>query len=277
MEAWPELFEEIFGLRYDERSWKSLFGLCVDAVEYLWVDVLRRSDVRHRKYLLWALHFLRCYNSNDTAHCLFGVTRNTYRVHVWKVIFALDRSLHSINFNERLHDPELGNTFLCIDTKVCPIRVDRTDWDTQKIWYDGYHKKHGMKYQLAVHPRTGRIHHVIGGTFGSVSDIQLLRHSGVLERLLPGERVYSDKAYEGEYPTVLCPFKGRSAFLAQWKLDWNAHINSIRVLVENSINRVSKFQCISHQWRHSLSLHPVIFNVCTQLADLDIFFNPLRL
>jgi len=273
---WLQLYRFYFEVAYDDRSWQSLFGISIPIVSYVWDLVLPRAEVSKPEYLLWCLYFLKRYQSSYAAHCTFRVSERTYRDNVWKVMFALDRHLHSINFNTRVHDADPLGCYLCVDSKLCPVQTDRTDWVTQKLWFDGYHKKHGMKYQIAVHVFTGRIHHFVGGVFGSVADITLLRQSQLLDRLQDGERIYADKGYVGIPDTVLTPYKGRSATLPLWKRMWNEYINKHRVIVENVLGRLCKFECVHQPWRHSIALHPVMMNVCTQLTDLDILFFPVR-
>jgi len=274
---WRQLYVDCFTCAYNDRSWSALFGISIPVCEFIWTNILPRSAVKERKYLLWALYFLKCYTSSDAAHCLFRVSEKTYRSNVWNVLFALDTYLNAVHFDARQHDPLLGNVNLCVDSKLCPIRIDRSVWEHQKLWYDGYHHKHGIKYQIAVHARTGRIHHFVGGVFGSISDVQLLRGSGLLEGLQPGEAVYADKGYVGEHPIVLCPFKTNQLhYDRQAKLAWNEHINETRVIVENVLCRLCKFACVHNTWRHPLEMHPLMMNVCVQLTDLDILFNPVR-
>src|SRR5690242_3961445 len=108
----------------------SMFGLSIAAIDYLWEAVIPHGDAGHPKYILWLLYFIKNYAACGAAHCVFRVAEKTYCVNVWKVMHSIDRNLHSINFNTQLHDPMLGNVFLVIDTTVCPIQVDRTDWAT---------------------------------------------------------------------------------------------------------------------------------------------------
>ena len=75
------------------------------------------------------------------------------------------------------------------------------------------HAIHCLKYEVAVHWKTGRLHWVAGGVFGSCHDLTLARNSGLLQLLLDGEYMLTDKGDIGE-SQLLCPFKGRSEFLS---------------------------------------------------------------
>jgi hypothetical protein len=255
-----------------------MFGVNVEVINHL-ATTLPRHFLP--VYLLWCLYFLKNYPVAEIAAAVWRVSERTFREWVWRVIFELDKNLSVINLNSRLHDPVHGPTYLAVDSKLCPIQVHRQSWEEQKLWYDGYHCKHGIKYEIGVHIKTGMIHWISGGVFGSVADITLLRTGGLHNLLMPNECIYCDKAYSTlhtqEHLWVLCPYKGRSANLSIEQIIWNQHINHHRVIVENAIGRIWKFQCLQQPWRHRLGLHPVVFNLCASIAALDIQSRPLRL
>ncbi len=272
---WVHLFESKIG-QYDERTWAAFFGVSVAVVALIW-DRVPHQVIGDTICLLWALHFLKCYWTSGTAHHIWGISERTYTDTVWCVLFCLHSNLHFIDINDRFHHPHTGNVYLVVDSKLCSIQMARgTDWERQKIWYDGFHRRHGIKYEIAVHVASGEIHWVSGGVFGSTADINLIRASGLLNLLLPGECMYADRGYIGELARLLCPYKGPHVRLSLQQLYWNYYLAEKRVIVENALGRIARFSSVSHCWRHSLTLHPVMFNVCAQIAALDIRLHPLR-
>lgn len=161
-----------------------------------------------------------------------------------------------------------------IDCTVCPVRVNRADWDLQRYWYSPKHGKHCIKYLVIARILDGQIVWVSGGVGGSVHDLTVLRESQCLHRLLPYERFYGDKGFIGECQ-ILCPFKGRSDDLTYPQRMWNRWLNPYRTRIENSLLRIHKFNCLNVPWRGEISNHPKIFTVCSQIAAIDIKYNPI--
>lgn len=262
---------------YSAPHCHALFGVSVDIICYLFLFLPASFQPI---YLLWALFFLKVYPVAEVGAATWKISERTFRDRVWQVIIELDKNLDEITLEDRFYSPELGPAYLAVDSKLCPVQVHKFSWDEQKLWYDGYHRKHGIKYEIGVHIHTGIIHWVQGGVFGNVADLMLLRTGGLHNFLLPGECIYCDKGYvtlhTGEHRWILCPFKGRSVNLTVQQIVWNMHINKHRVIVENALGRIWKFQCLQQPWRHQLSLHPVVFNVCAQIANIDMHERPLR-
>lgn len=133
---------------------------------------------------------------------------------------------------------------------------------------------HCIKYQVVVRISDGQIVWISGGVWGSIHDLTLLRQSRLLQKLLPGEHLYADKGYIGE-SLCLCPHKGRSADLNYHQLLWNQYLNPYRTRVENSLGRIHKFQCLNIPWRGDIHRHLNVFHICSQIAAIDIKFNPI--
>jgi len=85
-----------------------------------------------------------------------------------------------------------GNVYLILDTTLCPIQVDRSDWNYQKLYFSKKHGHHGLKYEIGV-SANGKIFWIAGGVPGSTHDLTLVRMSGLLEVLEAEEKIYADK------------------------------------------------------------------------------------
>ena len=71
------------------RSFKARFGCSPDVCSVLWEMMSnRRSKPRNMipKHLLWALLFLKTYNSETVLSGVLGIERKTFRKWVWTVI-----------------------------------------------------------------------------------------------------------------------------------------------------------------------------------------------
>jgi len=70
-----------------------------------------------------------------------------------------------------------------LDVTACPIRKPSQD---EKDYWSAKHKAHVLKYEVAVHPHTGRIVWVFGAIPGAIHDITIAR-ARFIQQLLPEE------------------------------------------------------------------------------------------
>ena len=119
----------------------------------------------------------------------------------------------------------------------------------------------------------GQILWVAGGVPGSVHDLTLFRSSGLLDLLLPGERVCADKGYVGGPDCLLVPFKG--AICARKEI-FNRFLSQFRTLIENVNARFKYFACLRVPWRHDLQLHSVVFHLIANIVNVDCLHRPVR-
>jgi len=267
------------GTRWNEQTWQSVIGVSVAVVQLVWAsipqDVIERFQLLP-VHLLWLLSWLRLYDTWPVAAIRWHVCEKTFRVHVKEMLLLLHEHLNLIHIEERFHEYPFENlAVLVVDSTLCPVECDRKNWDIQAPYFSVKHHMHGLKYELAVHWLSGKLHWVAGGVFGSLADITITRHSGLLWLLRPGEHLLGDKGYEGE-AQILTPFKGRSHELLAAEREWNRALNPHRVIVENAFARFHKFKVLSIPFRGPLAEHPIIFGVIAQIAQLDIELHPLR-
>ncbi len=281
---WYDVWSRSFGKSWEERSWAASVGVSLSICTYLYASLLPLLPELQPIHLLMALHYLRVAPSLDDGANFFRCDRHTYHKYVWLVIDFLGIILQNIHMEDRLHDPDpwLGAAFLILDGKFCPIECNRKRWDFQRLFYSGKHKRWGLKYEVGVHWLTGQLHWIAGGVYGKVHDLTLARNSGILLAILPNERLYADKGYIGD-PEFITPVKGRSANLPLADVLWNKLVvNPLRVVVENALGRICKFEILTKPFTAGndvadrIPLHRKVFNVCAQLAQLDIRENPLR-
>ncbi len=202
-------------------------------------------------------------------------------------IYIYYNLLDEIQWEDRVLDgqwqsPNVWVVFAAIDGKFCPIEVNRTVWDIQAPFWSAKHSKHGLKYEVAVHILTGRLVRVpAGGLVGSTHDITTCRLFQILQELFPNECLWGDKGYYGE-DRILVPYKGRSRDLTDAEWEWNTFFNAYRVIVKNAIGQIARFGILQHTFRCGIDLndrierHKIIFQVCSQLAALDIQLHPVR-
>lgn len=160
------------------------------------------------------------------------------------------------------HEPYL--TYLAIDSTLCEIQ--RPPSDIQGEFYSVKHKRHGLKYEVAVRD-DGLICWVYGSIPGSVHDITIVREGGIENELLPGETVIGDRGYAGE-DWLLTPFKGGQ--LTEDQMKWNQVIENKRYKVENTFAWLKKFEALKSPWRHEHEKNEVIFRIGCHLTNMLI-------
>lgn len=155
-------------------------------------------------------------------------------------------------------------------------RVERaTVYATQKRFYSGKRKTHTIKSQIIVNER-GRIRDVSDSVPGSTHDLTLLRESGVQAELPEGLTMMGDTGYRGlqnDFPnhSVALPYrpKDKQQLTPEEKLH-NHFISRLRIVVENAICELKRFQALVTRFRHSLERHSAITKAIAGIVNLRI-------
>jgi hypothetical protein len=147
----------------------------------------------------------------------------------------------------------------------------------QKELYTGYRKKHCLSYEVSCSLTTGLICSVLGPIGGRWPDVTLCKRFGLLSKDFSTndyEKFLGDKGYQG-LPEFITPHKGKQ--LTNFQIADNEKIGEVRVIIENVFARLKHWQCLKQKFRHSLSLHTIVFKVVCNLVQLDFMCNrPVR-
>jgi hypothetical protein len=156
--------------------------------------------------------------------------------------------------------------------------MGRTGRDQQMPFYDGKSCRHTIKYEIGVHPDTGKIVWVGGPTIGSMHNITLTRNSGILDLLEINELVLTDKGYIGPgLEQVLTPIKKpRGRELNEDEKEINMILGARRWIVEHVIAKIKFFHCLQMKWRHLLDIHHIVFFVIANIVNIDLRTRPMR-
>jgi len=157
---------------------------------------------------------------------------------------------------------------LIIDTTECSIQRNRNK-DIQRIFFSGKKKKHTIKYEIGVNIINGFIHWIWGPVPGTIHDFKIVELSGIVESLEENERILGDKAYVGN-DCIITPLKKPQTEI---EFAFNSVINRWREKVEHTIGRLKAFNCLTVPWRHDISLHSIVFNVISQIVNIELHFQ----
>ncbi len=133
------------------------------------------------------------------------------------------------------------------------------DKDEQKRYYSGKKKQHTLKSQVAVDEQTGMVVDVSDSVPGPTADIKLLEQSGLLPRLPEGVGGMGDLGYTGIdklHPLGAAPRrKPRGKDRPPEDVLYNTAFSQRRIIVENSIGRMRRYQSITQADRHHRQSH----------------------
>jgi DDE superfamily endonuclease len=249
-----------------------------------------RHDDCHR--LLMALVWLRVYPTYELLGFFFGLHKRNAQLNVRAVLAVLD-TLDGFPFDrpgrdrKKLHSAtDVLAAFpavrVIIDSKEQRVNRPR-GYDAQKPYYSGKKKAHTVKTQVVVDV-CGRIEAVsVSVPGGAYHDLTLLRGSGVLEQLAPGEAAMADKGYVGVanyYPDVpvVLPFKAsRGHPLTAAQEASNRVVACCRIVVEHTMAQWNRFTVLRQVFRgQQRQRHGQVIRVVAQLVNRRLRVKPLK-
>jgi hypothetical protein len=214
--------------------------------------------------ILLTIIWLRLYPTHDVLGFMFGVSQPTVGRYIRHVLPVVERAGRD---TMRLPDPgrkrRRSLPELLTDVPELAVVVDTFEQAVQRpkraadrtAWYSGKKRSHTMKTQVTVQADTGWIADIGDSVQGRSADITLLRQSGILDRLPPDVGCLGDTAYQGIaklHPLGRSPHKrlGRNApLLTDDQIAYNHAFASRRIMVENTINRMRAYQCLTQRDR----------------------------
>ena len=294
LQRYPSVFLSLTGLRIGEfdQLVKDVTSVYVAAElarhSLTWEGLPRRRAVgggahftlSMRDQLLLTLVWLRQYPTNEVLGFLFGVSDSTVSrwVNRWVMILAKvgkDRMRmpdpgrkHRRTLDDLLREiPELG---VVIDTFEQPVQRPKSREEADK-WYSGKKKRHTIKSQIGTDRNSGEIVDVGESVRGPTNDLTLLKQSRLLERLPQGVSGEGDLAYVGI--ATLHPQKlgftprrkprgadkhrprGTDKVRPPEDIAYNTAFAKSRIVVEHTILRMRRYQCLWQTDRHHRKGH----------------------
>jgi hypothetical protein len=302
------------------RALRGLTGLAPDAFEALFADYQAAAGTRRRQSrmtrrgtprvraagagrphaldprtrLLLALVWLRAYPTYALLGVLFGLDEGNALRNARDVVAVLE-GLGDFPFDRPDGDParrrlstlaEVMDAFpavrLVIDTKEQRCRRPAGPFAAQKPYYSAKKKAHTLKTQVAVRP-DGLVESV-GASVpgGSKHDKTVLRESGLLGRLAPGDGAMMDKAYHSlraELPDVplVTPLPARRGHpLTDQQKAANRFIARYRIVVEHTIAQLNTYTALRQVWRGQRGGHARVVRAVAGLVNRRIAATPLK-
>jgi len=230
----------------------------------------RHSALDERDQLLLTVVWLRQYPTHEVLGYLFGVhppTVGRYLGHLLPLLEQAGRDTMRMPDPGRKRRRSLDR--LLADTPELAVVIDSFEQKIQRpkdkakrdTYYSGKKKTHTLKSQVAVDENTGAIVDVSESVPGPVADLKLLEQSKLLERLPEGVGGLADSAYQGIaklHPLCASPRKkpwGKNKPRPPEDILYNHAFSCRRIVVENSINRLRRYQCLTQTDRQHRQNH----------------------
>jgi len=246
----------------------------------------RSAELNGRNQLLLTVVWLRLYPTHEVLGYLFGVSDSTVSRVIERWLPLLEQAGRD---TMRLPDPgrkrRRSLDQLLRETPELAVVVDSFEQRVQRpqdptereAWYSHKKRTHTIKAQVAVDEGSGQIVDVADSVAGRKHDMQVLRQSELLDRLPPGVGCLGDLGYQGIqalHPLGVCPRKkpwGKHNPRPPEDIPYNRAFSQRRIVVENSINRLRRFQALAqpdrqHRQDHTARVFAVAGLVNRQLA-----------
>lgn len=246
----------------------------------------RNSELAGRDQLLLTVVWLRVYPTHEVLGYLFGVSDSTVSRIIQRVLPLLEQAGRD---TMRMPDPGRKRRHnldtLLAETPELAVVIDSFEQKVQRPknpddrdgFYSGKKKTHTLKNQVAVDEQTGAIVDISDSVTGPTADINLLEQSGLMKRLPAGVGGIGDLAYVGIdklHPHGLGASprrKPRGKPRPPGDSAYNTAFSRRRIIVENTIGRLRRFQSLTqtdrqHRRNHAARVCAVAGLVNRQLA-----------
>lgn len=243
----------------------------------------QRAVLATRDQILMGVVWLRLYPTHEVLGDLFGVSDSTVSRYVQRVVKVLEGA-----GQDRMRMPDPGGKHrrrleaLLKDTPELVVVIDSFEQKVQRpaqatardALYSGKKKTHTLKSQVSGVEQTGQIVDISDSQPGPMAEVKLVEHCGVLERLPPGVGAIGDCGYQDIHdlhPLAHSPRKKpRGKTRPPQDVAYNTAFSRRRIIVENAIGRMRRYQAITQTDRHHRQLHTARVRAVAGLANRQI-------
>ncbi|KAJ3117946.1 hypothetical protein HK098_006075 [Nowakowskiella sp. JEL0407] len=239
------------------KRFRALFGITPKICSLIWQSLVSKPSGSKPEHLLYALLFLKLYDTEHAHHAITGSDEKTFRKWTW-IFIELIADLDIIKWEDRHHlAPPNAHTFVSLDGTDFKIAEPSP---FNKKWFS--HKFHGpgVRYEIGLCIRTGKIVWAHGGLpCGDWPDLRLARNA-YTDMVEAGEMTLADKGYRDEQYFIF-PSDG----------DKSSHRQKKIMARHETVNRrLKNFGVLKKVFRHKLKYHPICFYAVANITQLLI-------
>ena len=237
------------------------------------------AELSARDQMLLSVIWLRQYPTQDVLGYFFGVSQATVSRYIERVLPILEQA-----GRDRMRMPDPGRkrrrkldelltampeVMVVIDSFEQTVQRPK-DATERDAWYSGKKKTHTLKSQVAVDEQTGEIVDSPESVPGPTADIKLLEQS----KLPDGVGGMGDNGYQGIaklHPHGFSPRKKpRGKDRPSEDIAYNTAFSRCRIIVENTNNRIRRYQCLSQTDRNHRQKHTARVRAVAGLVNRQI-------
>ena len=276
----PKVFQAMTGLRVSEfdELLKDVLPVYLEAEEQGLSHANRKRaigaghpfELNYGNQILLTVVWLRMYASHEVLAYLFGSNDSSVSRFIRRVLPVLEQAGRD---TMRMPDPgrkrRRSLDDLLRDTPELAVIIDSFEQRVQRpqdrkeadSYYSGKKKQHTLKSQIAVDEETGQIVDTSKSVRGPTADINLLQQSELMTRLPEGVGGLGDLAYVGIeklHPEGLGASprrKPRGKARPEEDVLYNTAFSPRRIIVENTIGRMRRYQSVTQSDRNHRQLH----------------------
>ena len=213
--------------------------------------------------------------SQGTVSVIFNTWLSLLYHHLSKLDFWPSQdSVKKLMPNE-FSDTAYANTRIIIDATELFIEKP-SDLSLQSVTWSNYKSHNTLKGLVGISPYGG-VTFVSELWAGSISDIELTKKSGLLDRLEPGDNVMADKGFnieellQAHHITLNIPPFMKNGALSENDVILTRSIASLRIHVERAIERIKNFRILTGTIPNSIHGSTVnkMFFVCSMLTNMQ--------
>ena len=247
------------------RTWKTFFGTTPQVAADIWNALhptLKQGS--QPKHLLWALLFLRKYNTERENCAIVGIQdEKTFREWCWYFIQKLsDHMVVVVRWENRFIGWNMRTKCLIsIDGTDCPVEEPRP---FDRMMFSQKINGPGFKYEIGLAIHTDKIVWINGPFKAGESDLNVFRQA-LSHILCDDEAVECDMYYKGDNrfknPRV---HQGRDDRLQK---------NKVRARHENVNSRIKQFKVLDRVFRHKQDLraqHQLCFRAVITVVQMNL-------
>lgn len=230
--------------------------------------------------LFYALFYLKVYPTFDVAAFIFDSSKT--RVHEWKnIVLPLlektlgrklvlpKRKITSVEEFKRIF-PSIADVFL--DGTEREIQRPKSQKNNRKN-YSGK-KKHHSRKNVIMGDENKRILYLSPTKSGRMHDKKIIDKTGIVSCIPKDIAIWADTGFQGlqkQHENVLMPAKKpKGNLLTPQQKEENKTISSIRMVIENTIAGIKRFNCLNHPFRNKNGEDDRIINLCSGLWNLHL-------
>lgn len=172
---------------------------------------------------------------------------------------------------------------MCAIIDCTEVQTERPSLDsTNAAMYSNYKERHTYKVLVACTPG-GTVSYISDAVGGDMSDVELVRRCGILDKLKRDDKVMADKGFSnkddfmiGGVELITPEFRKKDIQFTVAKNVINAEVSNARIHVERVIGRIKDFKILQGPIPLTLAdLIDPIFTVCGCIVNLLGILVPL--